>query len=99
MNILSILLYYLLIINAAAYILFGIDKKKAKQGKWRVPEVRLLLLAAIGGSAGALLGMKIFHHKTLHKKFKWGIPFIIALQLFLAACIIIKYPIILITLT
>ena len=62
-------------------IVYGIDKLKAKKGKWRITESTLLLLAIIGGSIGAFLGMKVWHHKTMHKKFKYGIPLIIILQL------------------
>lgn len=58
---------------------------KAKKAKWRISETTLLTLAAIGGSIGAWAGMRIWHHKTLHKKFKYGIPAIIILQIALAA--------------
>ena len=75
------ILYYLAIINAITFIVYGIDKLKAKNGKWRIPETTLLLLAIIGGSIGAWFGMKVWHHKTMHKKFKYGIPLIIILQL------------------
>jgi uncharacterized membrane protein YsdA (DUF1294 family) len=74
------LLNYLVIINIIAFIVYGIDKLKAKQGKWRITEATLLLLAIIGGSIGAWCGVKVWHHKTLHKKFRYGIPLIIALQ-------------------
>ena len=56
-------------------------RKKAKQGSWRISEATLLILAAIGGSIGALLGMKIWHHKTQHKKFKYGLPLILLVQI------------------
>ncbi len=56
-------------------------KCKAKQGSWRISEATLLILAAIGGSIGALLGMKIWHHKTQHKKFKYGLPLILLAQI------------------
>ena len=56
-------------------------KWKAKQGSWRISEATLLILAAIGGSIGALLGMKIWHHKTMHKKFKYGLPLILLVQI------------------
>ena len=75
------LLNYLVIINIIAFIVYGIDKLKAKRGKWRIPEVTLLLLAIIGGSIGAWCGVKVWHHKTLHKKFRYGIPLIIAIQI------------------
>lgn len=77
----NILIYYLLAIDLITFIVYGIDKYKAKKAKWRIPEATLLLMAAIGGSIGAWLGMKVWHHKTLHKKFKYGIPAILLLQI------------------
>ena len=74
-------LYYLVLINVITFIVYGIDKLKAKKGRWRIPESTLLLLAIIGGSIGAWYGMKVWHHKTLHKKFTYGIPLIMAVQL------------------
>ncbi len=63
--------------------MYGIDKYKAKKGSRRTSEATLLSLAVIGGSLGAWAGMKLWHHKTLHKKFKYGIPLIIILQIVL----------------
>ena len=80
-----IILYYLLAVNIATFFLYGIDKYKAKKGKWRISEATLLTMAAIGGSIGAWTGMRIWHHKTMHKKFKYGIPLIIILQVALVA--------------
>lgn len=80
----NVLLYYLLIINVVAFFLYGIDKLKAKHGKWRISELTLLLFAAAGGSVGAWAGMKIWHHKTQHWKFKIGLPLILVLQLTVA---------------
>ena len=77
-------MYYLLAINALSFILFGLDKYKAKKGKWRISEATLLMMAVIGGSIGAWTGMRLWHHKTMHKKFKYGIPIIIILQVVLA---------------
>lgn len=77
----NLVLYYIVIINILTFIVYGIDKLKAKKGKCRIPESTLLLLAIIGGSIGAWLGMKVWHHKTMHKKFKYGIPLTIILQL------------------
>ena len=74
-------LYYLAAINVITFLIYGIDKWKAKKNKWRISESTLLMLAAIGGSVGAWIGMKTWHHKSLHKKFKYGIPFILTLQL------------------
>ena len=76
---------YLLAINIATFLLYGIDKYKAKKGKWRISEATLLTMAAIGGSIGAWAGMRLWHHKTMHKKFKYGIPVIIILQVTLVA--------------
>jgi uncharacterized membrane protein YsdA (DUF1294 family) len=75
------LLYYLIVINIVTFLVYGIDKWKAKQGSWRISEVSLLILAVIGGCIGALLGMKIWHHKTMHKKFKYGLPMILLAQI------------------
>ena len=72
---------YLIAINVVTFIVYCIDKMKAKRSKWRIPEVTLLGLAVIGGSVGAWLGMKVWHHKTLHKKFKYGIPLILIAQI------------------
>lgn len=77
------LLYLLIIINIVAFLVYGIDKWMAKQGYWRISEAILLILAVIGGSIGALLGMEIWHHKTMHKKFKYGLPFILLAQIVL----------------
>ena len=81
----SCLAYYLLDINAVTFIVYGIDKYKAKKAKWRIPEATLLLLAVLGGSIGAWMGMKVWHHKTMHKKFKYGIPAILLIQIALMA--------------
>lgn len=74
----------IVIINIVTFIIYGIDKYKAKKGKWRIPENSLIGLAIIGGSIGAYLGMRIWHHKTMHLKFKYGIPLIIVIQLVIA---------------
>ena len=76
---------YLLIVNVATIAVYGADKRRAKQGRWRVPEKTLFLLAIVGGSVGALLGMRVWHHKTLHKSFRFGIPAILILQLVIPA--------------
>ncbi len=79
-NNLAYILYGLLIVNAVTFIVYGIDKWKSKRNKWRISEVTLLCLAFLGGCIGAWLGMKIWRHKTQHKKFKYGIPAIFLLQ-------------------
>ena len=77
---LDIVLSYLVVINVATFFTYGLDKWKAKRSRWRIREAALLLLAVLGGSIGAWLGMKVWHHKTQHKKFKVGIPIIIIVQ-------------------
>ena len=77
------LLYYLIAINVVTFLVYGIDKRKAKQGSWRISEATLLILTIIGGSIGALLGMKVWRHKTQHKKFKYGLPLILIIQIIL----------------
>ena len=84
------IIYILICINVVTFVVYGIDKWKAKQGSWRISEATLLLLAVIGGSIGALLGMKIWHHKTQHKKFKYGLPLILLVQIALIYLIIQK---------
>lgn len=83
------IVYILTSINVLTFFVYGIDKWRAKQGRWRISEATLLMLAVIGGSIGALLGMRIWHHKTMHKKFKYGLPLILLAQiaiLSLTAC-------------
>ncbi len=71
---------YLLAVNIASFFLYGMDKYRAKKKEWRISEVTLLMMAVIGGSIGAWAGMRLWHHKTMHKKFKYGIPIIIIMQ-------------------
>lgn len=75
---------YFLVINAVSFFLYGIDKYKARRRKWRMSEATLLTVAVIGGSIGAWVGMKVWHHKTMHKKFFVGLPLIFVLQVALA---------------
>ncbi len=76
-------LYSLIVLNIVTFLVYGIDKWKAKQGSWRISEATLLILAVIGGSIGALIGMKVWHHKTMHKKFRYGLPLILIIQIIL----------------
>lgn len=78
------MLLYLVVINVVAFVVYGVDKYKAKHGRWRIPEATLLGLAVIGGSIGAWLGMRVWHHKTMHKKFQYGVPLILIAQIALA---------------
>lgn len=76
---------WLIAINVVTFAVYGIDKRRARRGAWRVPEKTLFLLPLLGGSLGALLGMRVFHHKTKHWYFVWGIPAILLVQTALAA--------------
>ena len=86
-----LLLYYLLAVNLLTFIIYGIDKWKSRHNRWRIPEATLLLLAALGGSIGALLAMRAFRHKTQHKKFRYGVPAILLVQLAIAAFCYYRY--------
>ena len=77
---LHVVLAYFITVNVLSLVLFGIDKWKAKHDKWRISEATLLSVTIIGGSIGAWVGMKVWHHKTIHKKFKYGIPLVMVLQ-------------------
>ena len=95
----GLLAIWLVLINLVTFFVFGLDKLKAKRKVnkefvRRVPEKTLFLLAAIGGSIGALLGMKAWHHKTLHKTFKFGIPAILILQILIPAGLYLYFNVI-----
>ena len=82
-------LIYLCVINLAAFIMYAVDKAKAKRGAWRIPEARLIGIAFLGGSLGALLGMQIFRHKTQHVKFVLLVPLALTLHTLIIAAVII----------
>ena len=79
----NLLYIYVIIINVVTFFIYGLDKSKAKAGQWRIPEAQLIFLAVIGGSVGALAGMKVFHHKTRKTMFKFGMPVIVLLESYL----------------
>ena len=81
MTMVNALLHYLIIINIVTFLVYGIDKWKAKQGSWHISEATLLMLAVIGGTIGTLLGMQVWRHKTRHLKFKYGLPLILVAQI------------------
>ena len=83
-----ILVYWLILVNLAAFILYGYDKSCAKKNKRRVPERTLLFWAWIGGSIGAFLGMRFFHHKTRHRVFRYGVPALLILQIVAGAALL-----------
>lgn len=76
----EVALLWLLVWNFVAFALMGVDKAKARRGRWRIPEKTLFLSAILGGSVGAMLGMSLFRHKTQHRSFRLGMPLILGLQ-------------------
>ena len=72
---------YLLTANLTAFILMGVDKRRARRGEWRVSEKALFLPAVLGGALGGVLGMKVFRHKTRHWYFRFGFPLLLLIQL------------------
>ena len=92
-NGMTIALIYLALVNLVTFFLYGIDKWKAKRSKWRIEESTLLWWAACGGSIGALLGMKAWHHKSRHKKFTIGVPAILIAQLIVAGILLYYYAV------
>jgi len=81
------LILYLFAVNITAFALFGADKRKARRNAWRISEKALFLSAVLGGSLGAMIGMRVFHHKTKHWYFVFGIPAILVLQII--GCVLI----------
>ena len=84
------MLIYLALVNVLAFVLFGIDKYKAQHDRWRIREATLIGIAVIGGSVGAWLGMLLWHHKTQHLKFRFGLPLILLLHLLVAITLYLK---------
>lgn len=82
---------YLLIINLIGILIMYIDKRKAKYGKWRIPEKTLLIIALLGGSVGTIIGMYAFRHKTQKLKFVLGFPTILIAEIVIIAYFLIKY--------
>ena len=81
----KIVLIILILMSLAAFSAMGLDKRRARLGKWRISEKALFLLALLGGAVGGTLGMLVFRHKTQHWYFKFGFPILAVLQL--AACL------------
>lgn len=77
-------LLWVMALSFSSFILMGVDKRRAKNKRWRVPEKTFFILAAMGGAPGAVVGMWVFRHKTRHWYFKYGLPAILLLQFGLA---------------
>lgn len=84
MSVLQIILYYLATMNLLGFLLMGLDKWRAKKHAFRIPEATLLMIAALGGAVGAMAGMHLFHHKTRHWYFLYGIPAMLIVHILLA---------------
>ncbi|CQR48090.1 hypothetical protein BN1058_02435 [Paraliobacillus sp. PM-2] len=74
-------LIYIIIVNSMSFVMMGIDKRRSKKRKWRIPEKKLWLVAIIGGSIGSIIGMRFFRHKTKHRTFIIGMPMLLILQI------------------
>ena len=87
MSVNTIVILVLVLINFIAFILYGVDKHRARNHQWRISEKILIGIAVIGGSIGAILGMHFFHHKTRHWYFRYGLPVILIMQVIMALMI------------
>lgn len=88
MNAISLLIFYFIMINLISFIVMGVDKRKAQKNLWRIPESTLFILAIIGGSIGSIAGMYLFHHKTRHWYFVYGMPAILIVQVILVLALV-----------
>lgn len=88
MNSFDLILLYVIIVNLISFIVMGVDKRKARKRAFRIPEATLFVLALIGGSLGSVIGMRLFHHKTRHWYFLYGMPVILALQIILVLAVV-----------
>ena len=87
----QLLLGYLLLVNLTAFVLMGLDKRRARRERWRIPEKTLFLPAVLGGSVGAIAGMYLFRHKTRHWYFRLGLPALLLLQVGLALFVLRRF--------
>ncbi len=87
-NAIIVLIIYFIGTNLTGFFLMGIDKRKAIKGAFRIPEATLFIVALIGGSAGSIAGMYVFHHKTRHPAFVYGMPAILILQAVLVIAVL-----------
>jgi uncharacterized membrane protein YsdA (DUF1294 family) len=92
MTVIFVIALYFAIMNLAGFLIMGIDKRKAVNKLWRIPESTLFIIAIIGGSIGSIIGMHVFHHKTRKWYFVYGMPFILIMQILIVIAII-KSPI------
>ena len=88
MDVITLLLSYFIAVNLTGFVLMGIDKYKAKKRAFRIPEATLFIIAIIGGSIGSIVGMYAFRHKTRHRSFVYGMPFILIVQIALIVAVL-----------
>ena len=88
MTVFQVILYYLVAMNVLGFLFMGLDKWKAKKRAWRIPEATLLLIAALGGAVGSMIGMHLFHHKTRHWYFLYGMPAILLIQVLIVVALL-----------
>ncbi len=88
MNAFQLIVIYIIAVNIISFIVMGMDKRRAQKRAWRIPESTLFVLAIIGGSIGSILGMHLFHHKTRHWYFLYGMPAILIVQILLVVALI-----------
>lgn len=86
--VIGIIAGYLVLINLIGFASMGLDKRRAVKKLWRTPESTLFIIALIGGSLGSIIGMRVFHHKTRHWYFAYGMPAILLLQIAVIAVLI-----------
>ena len=90
MNVIILIAIYLIIINLIGFAMMGIDKSRARKRAWRIPEAHLFIIAVVGGSIGAILGMNVFRHKTKHWYFVIGMPAILIIQIILVVALFLS---------
>lgn len=90
MNSFDFIILYAVTVNLVSFITMGVDKRKARKRAFRIPEATLFVLAIIGGSLGSVIGMHLFHHKTRHWYFLYGMPVILALQVILILALVLS---------
>lgn len=88
MDVITLLSAYFAAVNLIGFALMGIDKYRAKKRAFRIPEATLFIIAVIGGSIGSILGMYTFRHKTRHRSFVYGMPFILLVQIALIVALL-----------
>ena len=92
MEVIKVVLIYIAAVNLGGFFAFGIDKSRSVRAKWRIPEATLFSFAILGGGVGCILGMKIFHHKTMKPKFYIGLPAILILEILIVLVLVFLSP-------